>query len=115
MAASEIDIGYRKIRSRPWQSRAEYLVDDALMRARAGTDDEIRNMRPLAAPQELFPARTGFMKNDWTVTEVMNIDRQTPSYRSWISGMPSMKSSLADPNIVPGAEGSTRNSMGAMW
>jgi len=96
---------------KPWQSRTEYLVDDALMRATSGTDDEIRNMRSVAGVQNPFPERLGFSKQEWTIQEVMNIDRQTPSYRSWVSGMPAQKSMLAD----DGTQAGSRYSMGAMW
>lgn len=101
----------RTIRNNPWQSRTEYLVDDALMRATAGTDDEIRNMRSVAGVQNPFPERLGFTKEEWTIQEVLNVDRRTPTYRSWTSGFTQQRSVLSD----QGAEASTRNSMGAMW
>lgn len=82
--------------SNPWASRTEMLVDMALQNALAGTTEEIRNMRPVAAPQKLFPDRTGFSKATPTVQQVLNIDRMTPSYRSWISGMPTMTSVMSD-------------------
>lgn len=53
-------------------------------------------MRPIAAPQQAFPDRTGFQQNAWTIEEVLNIDRLTPTYRSWISGMPAMPSVMSD-------------------
>ena len=42
-------------------------------------------MRPVAAPQNPFPERRGYAKNEWDIMEVMNIDRYTPSYRSWLA------------------------------
>lgn len=82
--------------SNPWASRSEMLVDMALEDALAGTPDEIRAMRPVAAPQILFPDRVGFAKAVPTVQQVLNIDRMTPSYRSWVSGMPTQTSVMSD-------------------
>lgn len=82
--------------SNPWASRSEMLVDLALENALAGTPEQIRMMRPVAAPQKLFPDRQGFAKATPTVQQVLNIDRQTPTYRSWISGMPTMTSVMSD-------------------
>jgi hypothetical protein len=81
---------------RPWGSREEFLVDQALAAALAGTPEEIRAMRPVAAPQQPFPDRLGFRQQTWTVTEVLNVDRYTPSYRSWLSGMPVRPSVMSD-------------------
>ncbi len=82
--------------SNPWASRSEMLVDQALQNALAGNTDQIRAMRPVAAPQKLFPDRVGFRKAVPTVQQVLNIDRMTPSYRSWVSGMPTQTSVISD-------------------
>jgi hypothetical protein len=100
----------RTLTSRPWQTRTEYLVDQAL-EVRDIPADYLRQMRPAAAPQNPFPERRGFAQQAWDVNSVLNIDRYTPTYRTWISGMPSMRSQLND----QGSSASTRNTMGAMW
>lgn len=65
-------------------SREEQLVDLALAATLAATPDEIRNMEPIR-PQTMFGADVG-PKEEWTLAQVMNIDRTTPTYRSWTSG-----------------------------
>jgi hypothetical protein len=98
--------------AKPWQSRSEYLVDLALESALAATPDELRMMRPVAAPQNPFPERRGFAKTEWNVMEVMNIDRYNPTYRSWMSGMPVMRSVMSDQSW----SGTARNAMSeGMW
>ena len=82
--------------SGPWQSRAEFLVDQALESALAATDDELRMMRSPSVPQELFPPRVGYQSQPWTVYSVLNIDRIVPTHRSWMSGMPVMRSTMSD-------------------
>ena len=91
----------------PWASRSEFLVDQALSNALAGTPNQIRNMRPVAAPQNPFPDRVGFRQNPWDITQVLNIDRYTPTYRSWVSGMPAMPSVMSDQSW----SGTARNAM----
>ena len=81
---------------KPWQSREEMLTDIALSDALEGTYSQIKNMRPVAGPQQTFPERTGFRQQTWTVGEVLNIGRRTPTYRSWLSGMPVRPSVLSD-------------------
>lgn len=88
-------------------SREEFLVDQALTNALASTPDELRAMRPAAAPQNPFPERRGYGRTEWTVREVLNIDRYTPTYRSWMSGMPVMRSVMSDQSW----SGTARNSM----
>jgi hypothetical protein len=92
---------------RPWQTRSEYLVDLALESALAASPEELRVMRPVAAPQNPFPERRGFAKSEWNINEVMNIDRYNPTYRSWMSGMPVMPSVMSDQSW----SGTARNSM----
>jgi len=93
--------------SKPWQSRSEYLVDLALESALAATPEELREMRPVAAPQNPFPERRGYAKSEWNINEVMNIDRYNPTYRTWMSGMPVMPSVMSDQSW----SGTARNAM----
>lgn len=88
-------------------SREEFLVDQALSNALASTPEELRAMRPAAAPQNPFPERRGFVKTEWDVETVLNIDRYTPTYRSWLSGMPVQRSIMSDHSW----SGTARNSM----
>lgn len=98
--------------ARPWQTRSEYLVDLALESALSATPEELREMRPVAAPIALFPERRGFAKNVWNIMEVMNIDRYNPTRRSWMSGMPVMPSVMSDQSW----SGTARNAMSeGMW
>jgi hypothetical protein len=83
------------------------LTDIALQSALAATPDELRNMRPVSAPQQLHPKRTGMRQEAWTVEEVLNVDRYTPTYRSWLSGMPVRPSVMSDQSW----SGTARNSM----
>jgi hypothetical protein len=96
----------------PWATRSEYLVDQALQNALSATPDQLRQMRPAAAPQQLFPKRNGFQKQEANIQSVLNVDRYTPTYRSWISGIPTQPSVISDYTW----EGSSRNSMsGGTW
>lgn len=98
--------------ARPWQSRSEYLVDIALQNALAATPDQLREMRPIAMPLELFPERRGYGKEVWDIEAVMNIDRFNPTRRSWMSGMPVMPSVMSD----QAWSGTARNAMSeGMW
>ena len=97
---------------KPWQTRSEMLVDEALGRALAGTPEEIRAMRPIAMPVEPFPERRGYAKHEWDIATVMNIDRYMPTRRSWMSGMPVMPSVLSDQSW----SGTARNAMSeGLW
>lgn len=93
----------------PWATRAEFLIDQALDNALAGTPAQIRAMRPAARPQELFPARTGYQTQPWDINTVLNIDRLTPTFRSWVSGMPVENRNIND--AMGKINGSSRNSM----
>lgn len=93
--------------AKPWQSRSEYLVDLALESALAASPEELREMRPVAAPQNPFPERRGYAKSEWNIHEVMNIDRYNPTYRTWMSGMPVMPSVMSDQSW----SGTARNAM----
>lgn len=90
---------------RPWQSRQEYLTDLALQSA-ISDPETIRNTRPVV-PQQLFPDRFGLVKTVPTIMDVLQASRQYPSYRSWVSGMPVMRSSFEDSSF----DGSGRYSM----
>ena len=70
---------------KPWATRADRLVDQALEVAKLPIE-EIQAMRPIARPQRLFPSKSG-IRSSWTIGSVLNIDRQRPLYRSWRSGM----------------------------
>lgn len=91
--------------SKPFASRSEMLVDHALRYATMDPN-AIRDMRPVARPQQLFPSREG-ANQAWTIEGVLNIDRFTPSYRSWQSGMQMQRSPIAE----QGQEGTLRHSM----
>lgn len=96
--------------SKPWQSRSEMLVDMALQSA-ISTPEDIRAIRPVV-PQQLFPDSRGMSKQEMTVSDVLTIDRQFPTYRSWISGAPVMfRNGFMDDNF----EGSSRYSMQGLW
>lgn len=74
--------------NRPWQSRTEFLVDQALA-TNFAADDALRAMAsPGHGRGGLFPARTGFRRTEATIQDVLNIDRYVPTNRSWISGFP---------------------------
>jgi hypothetical protein len=91
----------------PWASRSEQLVDQALNTALSMTPDQLRKMRPIAAPQKLNPQRTGFQQRQSTINDVLNVDRRTPTYRSWVSGVITQPSVISDYTW----EGSSRNAM----
>lgn len=91
--------------SGPWQSRAEFLVDQALESALSYSDNELRNMHSPSVPVNLFPPRQGFQSQPWDLYGVLNIDRMVPTKRSWMSGMPVMRSTMSDQSF----SGSARN------
>lgn len=95
----------RRESKRPWQSREEFLVDVALEAARS-TDDAIRTVRP-PVNAELFPERRGFAQESHTIESVLNIDRWTPTNRSWLSGIVVRPSIISDHSW----SGTARNSM----
>lgn len=96
--------------SRPWQSRQEMLVDIALESA-ISDPETIRKTRPVV-PQQLFPESRGMVKNEMGVMDVLTLDRNFPTYRSWISGAPVMfRDGFMDDNF----EGSSRYSMQGLW
>lgn len=92
----------------PWQTRQELLTDEALQSA-ISDPETIRAIRPPIAIDP-FPPRVGFDRRVPSVTDIMNIDRYTPSRRSWVSGMPVMRSQLMDGSF----EGSGRYSMNSL-
>jgi hypothetical protein len=93
--------------SKPWQSRSEMLVDQALQSA-ISDPETIRATRPVV-PQQLFPETRGIMKREMSVMDVLTVDRQFPTYRSWISGAPEMFRNGF--GVDASAEGSSRYSM----
>jgi hypothetical protein len=94
---------------RPWQSRQEFLVDEALTAA-VSDPETIRSIRPVH-PRVLFPETRGFLKQSLDLETVMSLDRYMATNRSWLSGMPVMRSSLTEDV----QNGSSRYSMGSMW
>lgn len=98
------------LRNKPWQSRQEMLVDIALESA-ISDPDTIRATRPVV-PQQLFPERVGFAKREVGVTDVLQLSRQNPTYRSWVSGAPVMfRNGFIDDSF----SGSSRYSMQSLW
>lgn len=96
--------------SRPWQSRQEMLVDIALESA-ISDPETIRKTRPVV-PQQLFPESRGMVKNEMGVMDVLTLDRNFPTYRSWISGAPVM---FRDGFMEDNFSGSSRYSMQGLW
>ncbi len=94
---------------RPWQSYQEFLVDQALTSA-VSDPETIRQIRP-RHPQQLMPERRGFVKQSLDLNTVLNINRYVATNRSWLSGMPVMKSAMSEDAYM----GSQRYSMGALW
>lgn len=96
--------------SKPWATRQEMLVDLALESA-VSDPETIRKTRPVV-PQQLFPKREGFYKQEPNLMSVFNMSRYgAPSYRSWVSGMPVMKSSFEDGSF----SSSGRYTMNSLW
>lgn len=95
--------------ARPWQSFQEMQIDRALTAA-ISDPETIRSIRPMH-PQDPFPERRGFQKQSMNIETVMNIDRYVATNRSWLSGMPVMRSMLNDDAYM----GSSRYSMNALW
>lgn len=99
-----------QIPSRPWQNRQEMLVDIALQSA-ISDPETIRKIRPVV-PQELMPESRGMIKQEMSIMDVLTLDRQMPTYRSWLSGAPVMfRDGFMDDNF----SGSSRYSMQGMW
>jgi len=96
--------------AKPWQSRQEMLVDQALQNA-ISDPETIRSIRPVV-PQQLFPQNRGMMKQEMGVADVLTVDRYFPTYRSWISGAPVMfREGFMDDNF----SSSSRYSMQGLW
>lgn len=99
-----------QVPSKPWQSRSEMLVDQALQSA-ISDPKTIRETRPVV-PQQLFPQTRGIAKREMNVMDVLTVDRQFPTYRSWISGAPEMfRNGFMEDNF----SGSSRYSMQGLW
>ncbi len=96
---------------RPWQSREEMLVDTAL-EAAISDPETIRNIRPVV-PQQLMPERRGFIKQELGVMDILSVDRNAPTYRSWVSGAVNMltRAKMNDDAFT----GSGRYSMNNLW
>lgn len=102
---------------RPWQSRTEYLVDQAL--AAWDTDEEaLRHLAPPGLPpRPLFPPRTGMVSTQPGIMDVLNIDRYQPSNKSWVSGFPVeyRQGERVYSTGEQSGQASSRNSMGPTW
>ena len=97
--------------TRPWQSREEMLVDIALQSA-ISDPETIRQTRP-TVPQQLMPEHRGFSKQELGVMDILSIDRNTPTYRSWVSGAVNVltRTQMNDDAF----SGSGRYSMNSLW
>lgn len=71
---------------RPFMSKAEYVVSDA-MRLMALPADQIRQIQPPQPPGGLFPEPMFYDDTPLTIEEVLETERWTPQRRSWISGV----------------------------
>ena len=98
-------------RTRPWQSREEMLVDMALQSA-ISDPETIRQTRP-TVPQQLMPERRGFTKQELGIMDILTVDRNAPTYRSWVSGAVNMltRAQMNDDAFT----GSGRYSMNNLW
>lgn len=94
---------------KPWTTRQEMLTDLALESA-ISDPETIRQTRPVV-PLMLFPERNGFAKQAHDIYSVMNMSRYGVTNRSWVSGMPVMRSSFEDGSF----SGSSRYSMNSLW
>lgn len=97
------------MQSKPWGTRQEYLTDMALESA-ISDPETIRQTRPVV-PVMLFPKRDGFAKQAIDIYGVMNMSRNGVTNRSWVSGMPVMRSSFEDGSF----SASGRYSMNSLW
>lgn len=95
--------------ARPWQTREEYLTDQALESALALSPDEIRAIRP-PHPRQLFPQTRGMVKTAVTVTDVLMTNRYSARNDAWVSGMPVRQTQLTEDDWT----GTGRYSMGAL-
>ena len=73
--------------------------------------DTIRAIRPVV-PQQLFPESRGMVKQEMGVADALTIDRNFPTYRSWVSGAPVM---FRNGFIADDFSGSDRYSMQGLW
>ena len=96
---------------RPWQTRQEFLVGQALDSA-ISDPETIRKTRPVV-PQDVMPESRGFVKMEHGILSILNTSREVPAYRSWVSGAPVMlhNGSLVDDTFT----GSDRYTMQPMW
>jgi hypothetical protein len=70
---------------RPFQSKAEYVVSEA-MRLMSVPADVIRQQIP-PTPQQLFPPQMGYGPEvQLTIEDVLDTNRWSPQIRSWTSG-----------------------------
>lgn len=84
---------------------------DIALQSAISDPETIRATRPVV-PQELFPETRGLVRREMSVTDVLTIDRNFPTYRSWVSGAPVM---FKDGFMVENFSGSSRYSMQGLW
>jgi hypothetical protein len=97
--------------AKPWQSRQEMLVDLALSSAISDVET-IRATRPVV-PMNFMPERYGYAKRESGIVDILNLQRQNITYRSWVSGAPVM---FKNGSIQEGSfQGSSRYSMQGLW
>ena len=97
--------------NRPWQTRSEFLVSHALVTQLDASEEELRVMQPISGPRPLFPPRTSEPRVEWTVDDVLDVDRYAARNDSWVSGAPVQRSVIAE----EGTQASSRYSMEALW
>lgn len=95
---------------KPWQSRQEMLVDLALESA-ISDPETIRQIRPVM-PIQMSPERYGYAKQESGILDILSLQRNAPTNRSWVSGAPVMfRNGFIDDSF----EGSSRYSMQSLW
>jgi hypothetical protein len=69
---------------RPWQNPNEGFAVSSAGRLAQMPAEEVQAIRP-AVPQQLFPEEYGYDQTPVTIEQVLDINRWTPSIRSWTS------------------------------
>lgn len=80
--------------ARPWQSYEEFQVDMALENA-ISDPETIRNTRWSGAPP-LFTNHEGVIRQDATITDVLNVNRYAANHNTWLSGFPVRRTMIDD-------------------
>ena len=97
---------------RPFQSRTEYIVSEA-MRLMSIPAEQIRQIRPpmLIDP---FPPIMGYDDTPLTIGEVLDTDRWAPTQRSWMSGSVKPRHSDSQEDMYSGTARSFGGSQNTM-